>query len=210
MYCNMKTLNKILKKNLRRKGHNIVAISHSLLDVLLEETKYEEELVKMSSSRNQDGFILLTEIPDEVKEFLSLNCVVMEPGGEDAQEEANPWLTNGFDFLVTTVVDDRIKKIGERKVLDELKMAYKYFDRYKCEFIDSFHDDQLVSNRARRLSVLMVLRKIMNEKTMLKEAFLQLQKLDPEFELLAGGIRRFYEQLDWYSRIGEVRGCIIA
>lgn len=208
----MKIIDKIIKKNLKKKGRHILAISLSLLDVLLEKSKYEAQLKPISSNVSEDGFVPLAKIPEDVKEFLSLKYIATEPTAEEnAQEGSNDWFKDRFGFLTGNFVDDdRRKKAGHRMVLFELEQAFKYYDRYKCEFIDAFEDERLVNIKAQRLAVLMVLRKMMNEKSLLEAAYSTLQKLDPDFELVSGGMQEFYEQLDWYSRTGEVRGCVIA
>jgi hypothetical protein len=208
----MKILNKIIKKNLKRKGRNILAVSLSLLDALLEKSKFEAQLIEISSYVDESGFVLLAKIPEDIKEFLSLNCVATELSVEEGSEkDSEHLLADRFGFLTEVFVnEDRRRAVGYHQVLYELEKAFKYYDRYKCEFIDSFHDVELINTKAQMLSVLMVLRKLLNEKSLLEKAYSLLKKLDPEFELLSGGMEDFYKQLDWYSRTGEVRGCIIA
>ncbi|MGB4775557.1 MAG: hypothetical protein WBP45_10315 [Daejeonella sp.] len=199
----MKIVEKIINKNLKRKGKHILAISLSLLDVLLEKTKYEAQLTSLSI--HKDGFVSVTEIPEDIKEFLGLN-----------------YIAKG------SVVEEKIPNYSEERFVDwslfrekkwkgyvdnfslKLEQAFKFYEPYKCEFIDSFDDQHLINLKARRLSVLLVLRIIRKEKALLEPAYLKLQELDPEFELVSRGLKEFYRELNWYSRIGEVRGCILA
>lgn len=207
----MNVLDKIIRKNLNRNGNHILAISISLLDVLLEKTHFQDKLTELNKNVGEDGFVPLPKISEDIKEFLSLNSIVESNTEKNVNNaDSNQWVNDRFEGLLLESYDkNRTTRIGQRMVINELANAFKYYEQYKCEFIDSFKDGRLVEAKAQRLSVLMVLRKIMNEKQLIELAYAKLQSLDPKFELIQGGIREFYEQLDWYSRTGEVRGCII-
>jgi hypothetical protein len=205
----MKTLSKIIKTNFKRRGKNILAISMSLLDVLLEKSPMEMRLVELNKLMDHSGFVPMSLIPADVQEFLALDAIENENNTSDALasdtrggEDSN---SRFMDFsVVINAHNSRLKSLR----LENLEKAFNEYKDRECEFIDSFLDEVDVKKRAQRLSVLLYLRREHYDSDFLEKAYKRLRELDPNFDLVSGSLQDFYEQLRWYARAGEVKGCI--
>jgi hypothetical protein len=117
------------------------------------------------------------------------------------------------------ILDSQVERVFEvetgyspdsRQKFAQLDIDYAIAQQVICEneFINSFCDPLEVKRKSLTLAILRVITPKKRDQEYLREVFRILQELKLDIELPLNGYKAFYLKLNWYNKIGFIKGCI--